>query len=120
MRVLLPAVVLALLTSTAASAADPVLLASRRGGWVEAFDPATLATVFRTPTPANTESVAADASGARWYLSAPKSPDEGCCALYALDLDTLHLTYLNFPVLRVTPSAGRVYMQRGSVGIESF
>lgn len=120
MRVVLLAVTLALLASAAASTADPVLLTSRRGGWIEAFDPATLATVFRTSTPANTESVAADPSGTRLYLSAPKNPGEGCCALYALDLGTLHLTYLNFPVLRATPSSGRVYMQRGNVGIENF
>jgi len=120
MRVVLLAVALALLTSAVLSAADPVLLTSRRGGWIEAFDPETLATVFRTSTPANTESVAADPSGARLYLSAPRNPGEGCCALFALDLETLHLTYLNFPVLRATPSSGRVYMQRGNVGIESF
>ena len=120
MRVVLLAVPLALLTSVAAFTADPVLLTSRRGGWIEAIDPATLATVFLTATPVNTESVAADPSGTRLYLSAPKNPGEGCCALYALDLDTLHLTYLNFPVLRATPSFGRVYMQRGNVGIESF
>ena len=120
MRVVLLAVPLALLTSAAAFTADPVLLTSRRGGWIEAFDLATLATVFRTSTPANTDSVAADPSGTRLYLTAPKNPGEGCCALYALDLDTLHLTYLNFPVLRATPSSGRVYMQRGNVGIESF
>jgi hypothetical protein len=118
MRAVQLAVTLALLTSAGASAADSVLLTSRRGGWIEAFDPATLATVFRTSTPANTESVAADPSGTRLYLSAPKNPGEGCCALYAMDLDTLHLTYLNSPVLRATP--GRVYMQRGNVGIESF
>jgi hypothetical protein len=120
MRLVLLAVPLALLTSAAAFTADPVLLTSRRGGWIEAFDLATLATVFRTSTPANTDSVAADPSGTRLYLTAPKNPGEGCCALYALDLDTLHLTYLNFPVLRATPSSGRVYMQRGNVGIESF
>jgi hypothetical protein len=120
MRVILPAVTLTLLASAAASTAGQVLWTSRRGGWIEAFDPATLATVFRASTPTNTENVAADPSGARLYLSAPKSPGEGCCALYVLDLSTLHLTYLNFPVLRATPSSGRVYMQRGNVGIESF
>jgi hypothetical protein len=120
MRVVLLSVTFTLLTSAAALTADSVLLTSRRGGWIEAFDPATLATVFRTSTPANTESVAADRSGTRLYLSAPKNPGDGCCALYALDLATLHLTYLNSPVLRATPSAGRVYMQRGNVGIESF
>jgi hypothetical protein len=120
MRAVLLGVTLALLTSVAASAADPVLLTSRRGGWIEAFDPATLATVFRTSTPTNTESVAADLSGSRLYLTAPKNPGEACCALYALDLDTLRLMYLNFPVLRATPSSGRVYMQRGNTGIESF
>lgn len=120
MRASLLAITLALFTSAAAFPAAPVLLTSRRSGWIEAFDPITLATVFRTSTPANPESVAADPSGTRLYLSAPKNPGEGCCALYALDVDTLHLTYLNFPVLRATPSLGRVYMQRGNVGIESF
>jgi hypothetical protein len=119
MRMARIAVTLALLTPAVATATDAVLLTSRRGGWIEAFDPETLDTVFRTATPVNTESVAADLSGTRLYLTAPKSPGEGCCALYALDLDTLHLTYLNFPVLRATPSSGRVYMQRGNVGIES-
>ena len=120
MRAVRIAVTLALSTSAVAAATDPVLLTSRRGGWIEAFDPATLATVFRTSTPTNTESVAADPSGTRLYLTAPENPGEGCCALYAMDLDTLHLTYLNFPVLRATPTSSRVYMQRGNVGIESF
>src|ERR1043165_1625579 len=100
MRVVLLAVTLALLTSPAAATADPVLLPRRRGGGIEAFDPATLATIFRTSPPANTESVAADPSGTRLYLSAPKNPGEGCCAVYALALGTLHLPYLKFPVLR--------------------
>jgi hypothetical protein len=120
MRAVQLAVTLALLISAVASAADSVLLTSRRGGWIEAFDPATLATVLRTSTPSNTESVAADPSGTQLYLSAPRNPGEGCCALYAMDLKTLHLTYLNYPVLLAAPSPGRVYMQRGSVGIESF
>ena len=120
MRAIQLAATLTLLTSAGTSAADSVLLTSRRGGWIEVFDPATLATVFRTSTPANTESVAADPSGTRLYFSAPKNAGESCCALYAIDLNTMHLTYLNFPVLRATPSSGRVYMQRGNVGIESF
>lgn len=120
MRTVRLAITLAFLTSAGASAADSVLLTSRRGGWIEAFDPATLATVFRASTPVNTESVAADRSGTRLYLSAPKNSGEGCCALYAMDVNTLHLTYLNYPVLRAAPSSGRVYMQRGNIGIESF
>ena len=120
MRAVRLAVTLALLNSAVATAAGPVLLTSRRGGWIEAFDPATLATVFRTVTPVNTESVAADPSGTRLYLTAPKYPGEGCCALYAMDLGTLHLTYLNFPVLRATPTSDRVFLQRGNTGIESF
>src|SRR5579862_4741807 len=106
MRTVQLAVTLSLLSSAGACAGDPVLLTSRRGGWIEAFDPATLVTVFRVSTPANTESVAADPSGTRLYLSAPRNPGEGCCALYAMDLDTLHLTYLNYAVLRATPASG--------------
>src|SRR5215831_613490 len=82
MRAALLALTLALITAAARAAADPVLLTSRRGGWIEAFDPVTLATVFRASTPANTDSVAADRSGARLYLSAPRHlPTASTCSV---------------------------------------
>lgn len=103
-----------------AVAADPVLWASRRGGWIEAFNLETLETVSRIRVPAMTESVASDPSGERLFVAAPRNPGDGCCALYALDPKSLQVSFLVYPALSATVTAGRLFTQRGNVGIEVF
>jgi len=113
--------VLALISIASASASDPVLLASRRGGWIEAIDLETLKTVSRIRVPEMTESVASDPQGQRLFLTAPP-PDhpKGCCALFALDPQSLQLTLLVQPSLSATVTPSGVFTQRGNVGIEAF
>jgi hypothetical protein len=112
---------IALIFVTVATAADdPVLLASRRAGWIEVFSPDTLATVARIPAPAMTESVASDASGQHLFIASPRPAGAGCCALYALDPLSARLSFLVEPAQSATITGSRLFTQRGNVGIEVF
>ena len=64
----------ALALAASVGAADSGLLASRRGGWIEAIDPKTLETVSRIRVPEMSESVASDTSGQRLFVAAPRNP----------------------------------------------
>jgi hypothetical protein len=111
--------VLALFLGSLANAADPVLLASRRGGAIEAYQPDTLDTIARIQTGAMTESVASNADGSRLYIRQPRAEEpHGCCGLFALDTASMKMSLLVWPsgVPTITPS--KVYTQRGNVGIE--
>lgn len=107
-----------LLALSLSAQADPVLLASRRGGWVEVISLQTLQSISRIRVPAMTESVASDTAGEQLFIAAPERPGEGCCALYALNPQSGKLSFLVFPALSATVTAGRLFTQRGSVGIE--
>jgi hypothetical protein len=111
---------LALVLVASAGAGDSVLLASRRGGWIEAIDLKTLETVSRIRVPEMSESVASDASGQRLFVAAPSGPGKGCCALFALDPQSMQLSFLVEPAQSATVTARRLFTQRGAVGIEVF
>jgi hypothetical protein len=103
------------------SASQPVLLASRRGGVVEAFSKKTLETVARIRLPGMVESVVSDESGQRLFLALPlKENPHGCCALFALDLWSLDLHFLIEPALGATITQNKVLIQRGNVGVDVF
>lgn len=110
----------AILPASAAGAPSKVLLLSTRAGWVETVDPATLATIWRIPTPQNTESVAASADGKRLFIAAPRGAPGGCCAIFAVDNGAIQQTPFEWPALRVTIAGNRVLAQRGNVGIDVF
>ena len=110
----------ALALAASAGAGDSVLLASGRGGWIEAIDLRTLETVSRIRVPEMSESVASDASGQRLFVAAPRNPGKGCCALFALEPQSMQLSFLVEPALSATVTAGRLFTQRGAVGIEVF
>jgi hypothetical protein len=110
----------ALSLAASAVAGDSVLLASRRGGWIEAINLETLETVSRIRVPEMAESIASDASGQRLFVTAPRSPGKGCCALFALDPQSMRLSFLVEPALSATVTAGRLFTQRGNIGIEAF
>ena len=74
-------------------AADPVLLASRRGGTIDAISPETLETVARIQMPGMPESVAADVNG-QWLFIAHHDRDKPCCGLFALDLQSMQMSLL--------------------------
>lgn len=105
---------------SAESGGGAVLLASSRGGWVEAIDPLTLATVSRIRTPEMTESVASNADGSRLFVAAPRVNPKGCCAIYALDPASMILTPFEWPAQAVTIAGGRVLAQRSNRGIDVF
>jgi hypothetical protein len=106
--------------AASAGAGESVLLASGRGGWIEAIDLRTLETVSRIRVPEMTESVASDTSGQRLFVAAPSGPGKGCCALFAMDPQSMQLSFLVEPALSATVTAGRLFTQRGAVGIEVF
>jgi hypothetical protein len=121
MRLIPLAAVFSVLTSAASAAGgDAVLLASSRSGWIEAINLDTLVTVSRVRVPAMAESVASDPLGQRLFVAAPRSPGKGCCALFALDPQSIQLSFLVEPAQVATVMAGRLYTQRGNVGIEVF
>lgn len=110
----------ALISVANAVAADPVLLASRRGGWIEAISLETLETVSRVRVPEMTNSVASDLPGQRLFLTAPSNHSKSCCALFALDPQSMQLSFLVQPALSATITSSGLFTQRGSVGIEVF
>jgi len=120
MRPTLLAVVLPLLAA-AAMAADPVLLASRRGGWMEAFRLDNLETVARIHMPERVEGVEAFPDGQWLFVRAPHpQAPEVCCALFALDTRRLRAFAILWPGIRPVLANGRLFTQRGDDGIDVF
>jgi hypothetical protein len=117
-RILILIALLAL-SATPLIGADSVLLASRRGGTIEAIDPDTLATVSRVTTPGMPESLTSDGAGQRLFVSYHdlKKP---CCGLFALDLRSMQMSFLIEPALSASVDANRVFTQRGNTGIDAF
>ena len=114
---------LALLLAAASASAETVLVASRRAGWIEFINPQTLQTINRVEVGRLAESVSASPDGRTLFIAkAMQSEPEGCCGLYALDLEKGSLSFLAEPAQRVTlsPKADRLFTQRGDVGIEVF
>ena len=120
MQIRLALAVSTLISAANAAAADPVLLASRRGGWIEAISLETLETVSRIRVPEMTNSVASDLPGQRLFLTAPSNHSKSCCALFALDPQSLQLSFLVQPALSATITSSGLFTQRGNAGIEVF
>src|SRR5262249_59217015 len=99
---------------------EPVLLASRRGGWIDAISLETLETVSRIRVPEMAENVASDPSGQQLFVAAPKRSGEGCCALFAIDPRSMQVSFLIEPVLSApTVTTQRLFTHRGNPGIEA-
>lgn len=102
---------------------ETVILASSRAGWIEFLDPDTLQVRGRLYSGALTDSVAASADGKVLFVTRPHSSEpDGCCALYAFDLERGESQELFWPSLRpvVAPKASKIFAQRGNAGIEVF
>lgn len=107
----------------AAVRAESVLVASRRAGWIEFINPQTLQTINRFEMGRLAESVTVSADGRTLFIAkAMHSEPEGCCGLYALDLEKGSLSPVIEPAHRValSPKADRLFTQRGNAGIEVF
>jgi hypothetical protein len=115
--------ILLLLPLVAAQPQDrPVLLAAHRAGSVEVFDVDTLRSSGSITVLPLADGVTSGANGIL-FLRQGLPPDyRGCCALYALDLNTRNMTRLLQPVsgLTVSPDGQHLVTQRGNVGIEIF
>lgn len=113
------AIALAMFASVAI-AAEPVLLLSSRGGWIEAVNPDTLETISRVKTPRLTESMASSFDGSHLFVAAPKDGSKSCCTIYSLDPLSMQLSPLIEPAQAVTVASNRVLVQRGNTGVDSF
>jgi hypothetical protein len=109
------------LFAVAAGAADPVLWASRREGWIEAFRLDNLETAARLRVPERVEGVESAPDGQRLFVRAPhpQQPDI-CCALFVLDVRTLRAFAIIWPAFFPAQANGKLFVQRGDDGIEGF
>lgn len=114
-----------LLLSLPASPQDRqlVLLASHRAGRIEVFDPTTLTRIGSIGALPLADRLSSSPDGEILYIRAGLAPDfRGCCALYALNLETRRMTRLVTPTdgATVSPDGDYVLTQRGNVGIEVY
>jgi hypothetical protein len=120
MRLIRYAAVPALLAA-AACAADPVLLGTRRDGWIEAFRLDTLETEARIRVRELVEGVESGPDAQWLFVLAPHpQAPEVCCALFALDVHRLRAFAILWPGIRPAIANGKLYVQRGDEGIEIF
>ena len=100
-----------------------VLLAVHRVGRIEILDPATLAPLGSVKVLPLADGILSSPDGSFLYVPEGVAPDfKGCCALYALNLETKRMTRLLEPSggVTVSPDGNHVLTQRGNVGIEVF
>jgi len=99
-----------------------VLLAAHRAGRIEVLNPITLQSLGSIKALPLASAVTSDDRGIL-FLSDGIGPEfKGCCALYAIDLNTRKMSKLLDPVagVVVSPNRQHVLAQRGNVGIEAF
>jgi len=100
-----------------------VLLATHRVGRVEVFDPVTLAPIGSIHVLPLANGIGSNPDGRILYIPEGIGPDfKGCCALYALNLETRRMTRLVEPSggVTVSPDGNHVLTQRGNAGIEVY
>jgi hypothetical protein len=98
-----------------------VLLLASRSGFIEAVDPATLATIGSIHVGAMADWVSPLPDGATLLVGLGNPPESQiCCALYSLDLETAQMHRLLFPAMRgvISPDGHALFAQRGNVGID--
>ena len=116
-----PLALAALVSMATAFAADPVLLSTRREGYIEAFSLDKLETVARVHVKARLEGIDAGPAGDRFFVRAPHpQAAEVCCALWALDARSLRGFAILWPSLYVAQANGKLFTQRGDDGVEVF
>jgi WD40 repeat protein len=117
--------VVSLLLFSASQAQDKqlVLLAAHRVGRIEVLDPITLAQIGSIVVLPMADGIASNPDGRILYIREGVAPDfKGCCALYALDLETRRMSRLVEPSggVTVSPDGNYVLTQPGNVGIEVY
>jgi hypothetical protein len=99
-----------------------VLLAARRAGTVEVLDPDTLHSFGSIKVLPLADGIESGSRGMIFLREGLAPEFKGCCALYALDLNTRAMTILLEPIseIVVSPDGEHVITQRGNVGVETF
>lgn len=103
--------------------ARDVVLATQRDHRLHVFDAATLEPLGQIAINNLAHRVSAGPDGRTLFIAQAGTPDgAGCCALFALDLETSTMCRLMEPVTEqvLSPDGRRLFAQRGNVGIEVF
>ena len=120
MRLVCCAVVFSFLAA-AAEADETVLLASRRGGWIEAFHLNNFETAARIRVKGALEEVETSVGGDWMFLRIPHpQAADVCCGLFALNTQKLRMVAILWPALRPAIVGAKVFIQRGDSGVEVF
>jgi len=119
------AIGLVLLLSLPANSEDKqfVLFAAHRLGRVEVLDPTTLAPIGSIRVLPLADGIESSPDGKTLFIREGIGPDfKGCCALYALNLESKRMARLVVPANGITlsPDGSNVLTQRGNVGIEVY
>ena len=98
-----------------------VLLAARRAGRVEAFDPATLVPLGSIRVLPMADGISHSPDGTILYIP-EGTPPGNCCSLYALDLETMRMSPVAEPAsgATISPDGSYVITQRGAIGVEIY
>jgi len=120
MRLVCCAVMFSFLAA-AAGADEPVLLAGRRSGWIEAFRLDNFETAARIRVKGTLEDLEAGQEGDWLFMRIPhpQAPDV-CCALFALNTHKLRMVTMLWPAFRPAIAGAKVFIQRGDSGVEVF
>jgi hypothetical protein len=121
--VLVLAIVVVAAFCAAAGDRQMVLVAARRGGWIEFISVETLQTLNRLQVGVLAEGVSATPDGQTLFVTKAVPPDlKLCCGLYAIDLAKTAMSLLLEPaLLGVTSAKGdRMFTQKDNSGIEVF
>lgn len=100
-----------------------VILATQRNRRLHVFDAATLEPLGHFAVGNLAHTVSPSPNGRTLFIEqAMPSDPNGCCALFALDLETRKMCRLIEPsgLGVVTPDSQRLFIQRGNVGIDVF
>lgn len=100
-----------------------VILATQRNRRLHFFDAATLEPLGHFAVGNLAHTVSPSPNGRTLFIEqAMPSDPNGCCALFALDLETRKMCWLIEPSSLgvITPDSQRLFVQRGNVGIDVF
>ncbi len=113
----------AIAVSPAGNPGRAVILATQRDHRVNIFDAKTLLPLGSIVVNSVASHTTATPDGQTLFVAAAETKDGNvCCSMFALRLKDRTICPILFPAMQstISPDGSRVYLQRGSVGIEMF